>query len=94
MNLSVEHREAEHRFLLEVEGAKAELTYRMRGRTIVFDHTGVPPQLRHRGLANQLAQAGLAYARQQQLQVDPQCRFMAVYLKRHPEFCDLLQPAG
>jgi predicted GNAT family acetyltransferase len=87
----VAHQENKQRFVLNVDGSEAELTYRRQGRIIIFDHTGVPPLLRHRGLANRLAEAALNYAREQNLRVDPQCRFVAVYLKRHAEYRDLLK---
>ena len=76
--------------MLAVDAGEAELTYRRAGSEIVFDHTGVPPAAQHRGLANRLAEAALSYAREHKLQVVPQCRFMAVYIKRHPEHQDLL----
>jgi uncharacterized protein len=90
MGDEVDHQEKRQRFVLNVDGSEAELTYRRQDRTIIFDHTGVPPMLRHRGLANRLAEAALNYAREQKLKVHPQCRFMAVYLKRHAEYRDLL----
>jgi uncharacterized protein len=86
----VDHQQNKQRFVLKVGGSEAELTYRRQGRTIIFDHTGVPPPLRHRGLANRLAEAALNFAREQNLRVQPQCRFVAVYLKRHAEYQDLL----
>jgi len=67
------------------------LTYRLSGQTIIFDHTRVPEPLQHRGLANKLAEAALGYAREENLLVDPQCRFMAVYLERHRQWQDLLR---
>jgi predicted GNAT family acetyltransferase len=89
--IKIEHQDRKHRFVLEVEGAEAELTYQRSGDVIIFDHTEVPPALQHRGLANQLAEAALGYAREQNLQVDPQCRFMAVYIERHKQYQDLLR---
>jgi predicted GNAT family acetyltransferase len=87
----IEHQEDQHRFVLLVEGMESELTYKRHGDVIVFDHTEVPPQLQHRGLANHLAEAALGYARERNLQVDPQCRFMAVYIERHRQWQDLLR---
>jgi predicted GNAT family acetyltransferase len=87
----IEHQEAQQRFVLLAEGMECELTYKRFGDVIVFDHTGVPPQLQHRGLANDLAEAALGFAREWNLQVDPQCRFMAVYIERHRQWQDLLK---
>ncbi len=91
MAANVEHQPSRCRFVLAGEGGEAELTYRMNGDVVIFDHTGVPPNMQHKGLANLLAEAGLGYAREEKLKVDPQCRFMAVYIKRHPEHQDLLR---
>jgi predicted GNAT family acetyltransferase len=88
----VSHEEARHRFVLAVDGGEAELTYRRAGDRIVFDHTGVPPALQHQGLADRLAEVALAYAREHRLRVEPRCRFMEVYIKRHPEHQDLVAP--
>ena len=92
MAASVKHQETRNRFVLSVDGEEAELTYRMAGKTLVVNHTGVPPALQHRGLANQLAEAALTFAREQALLVEPRCRFMAVYFDRHPEHQDLRAP--
>ena len=85
MDEKVVHQEKQHRFVLAIDGEEAELTYRRMGHTLIVNHTGVPAALQHRGLANLLAEAALSYAREHKLTVDPQCRFMAVYLKRHPQ---------
>ncbi len=87
---NIEHQQEKRRFVLRVDGSEAELTYTQSGNTIVFDHTAVPEAIQHRGLANQLAEAALAYAIDQNLKVDPQCRFMEVYIQRHPEYQHLL----
>jgi predicted GNAT family acetyltransferase len=86
--IEIEHQEARQRFALIAE---AELTYKRKGQTIIFDHTGVPEHLQHRGLANQLAEAALGYVRELNLQVDPQCRFMEIYMQRHKQWQDLLE---
>lgn len=91
MHGTIEHRKDHCRFVLSLDGGEAELTYRVQGDTIVFDHTHVPPAMQHQGLANRLAEAALAFAREEHLRADPQCRFMAVYIKRHPEHHDLLK---
>lgn len=89
--IEIEHQDQKHRFVLEVDGVEAELTYQRKGEVIIFDHTAVPPAIQHRGLADRLAATALEYAREQNLQVDPQCRFMAVYIERHKQYQDLLR---
>ncbi len=57
---------------------------------VSFDHTHVPESLRGQGLAAILTQAALTTARQQGWRVIPQCSYVEAYLKKHPEFSDLL----
>ncbi|WP_275430632.1 GNAT family N-acetyltransferase [Klebsiella aerogenes] len=40
-------------------------------------------------MAARLVEAGLAWAREQQLKVVPACSYVAIYLQRHPEWRDL-----
>jgi predicted GNAT family acetyltransferase len=87
----IEHQQDKHRFILEVDSHKALLTYQLRGDTIIFDHTEVDPAIQHRGLADQLAEVALGFAREQNLQVQPDCRFMEVYIQRHKRWQDLLR---
>ena len=87
---NVVHDPAAGRFELSVEGRLCELVYHLAGGTIVFTHTGVPPELEGRGLGSLLVRAGLDYARAQGLKVVPLCPFVGAYLRRHPEYQDLV----
>jgi predicted GNAT family acetyltransferase len=84
---SVKNNEAAHRFELEAEGRE----YRRRNGTIVFTHTEVPLQLEGKGIGNALAKSALDYARSEGLRVVPRCRFIAAFIKRHPEYQDLVE---
>jgi predicted GNAT family acetyltransferase len=58
---------------------------------VVFTHTFVPPELRGRGLAEKLVRAGLDWTRAQGFRAVPQCSYVDAYIRRHPEYQDLLQ---
>ena len=88
---SVKNNEAAHRFELEAEGRTAVSEYRRRNGTIVFTHTEVPLQLEGKGIGNALAKSALDYARSEGLRVVPRCRFIAAFIKRHPEYQDLVE---
>jgi predicted GNAT family acetyltransferase len=88
--MQIKRNEAARRFETEVEGKIGVLEYRMAGHSIVFTHTGVPPEIEGRGIASTLTQAGLEYARAQQLKVVPQCPFVREYLVKHSEYGDLV----
>jgi uncharacterized protein len=63
--------------------------------TLVLHHTEVPPQLQGRGVAGDLVQGALAWAREHGLHVRPTCSYVAAYMRRHPETHDLLEvPPG
>jgi predicted GNAT family acetyltransferase len=87
----IEHQKDKHRFILGVDGHNALLTYQLHGDIIIFDHTEVDPAIQHRGIADQLAEAALGFAREQNLQVEPECRFIQVFIQRHKQYQDLLR---
>ena len=60
------------------------LAYRQRPGQIELMHTEVPQTQRGKGFAEKLVQFALDFAKQNQLEVIPTCRFVQAYLKRHP----------
>lgn len=91
--MDVKNNAARKRFEIEADGQTAFLEYAQRPGDIELIHTEVPPALEGRGIGSALAQAGLNYAREHALKVTPQCTFVQGYLKRHPEYNDLISPA-
>ncbi len=71
-------------------GRAAELTWRARGEARVANHTYVPPELRGRGIAQQLVEALVADARAEGFRIVPQCSYVDALFRRHPEWADLL----
>jgi len=90
-NSEVIHNPAERRFELTVDGHLAVLTYIMMDDIIIFTHTGVPPEIEGGNVGVKLAKTGLGYARQNGLGVRSKCWFVSKYLKRHPEYQDLMK---
>ena len=91
MTYDIRHNEAESQFETTVDGHLALAAYDLEEpNRIVFTHTEVPEALAGRGLAGEIAKFGLDHARQQKLTVVPQCAYVAAYIKRHPEYQDLL----
>jgi uncharacterized protein len=82
---SVKHNEAEGQFEIALERGIAFLQYQRSGETMRLIHTEVPEGQRGRGLGSQLARAALDYAHFNQLKVVPQCPFVRLYLRKHPE---------
>ena len=79
------------RFETHIEGLRCEADYVLHGRTLTCTHTGVPRALEGRGIAAQLVQALLDWARSEGLKVVPACSYVRVYMQRHPATQDLLK---
>ena len=90
-NIAVNHNPEENRFELTLDGHLAVLDYIMMGDIIIFTHTGVPPEIEGSNVGVKLAQTGLEYARENGLGVRSKCWFVSKYLKRHPEYQDLVR---
>lgn len=82
---------AEQEFELDLDGHRAVAAYQREGGTITFTHTHVPKPLEGRGVGSRLVRAALDASRDQGLKVVAQCPFVAAYIKRHPEYRDLLR---
>jgi predicted GNAT family acetyltransferase len=87
---TVSHNPAQHRFEVAIDGQLAVAEYKMPSPQVMrLTHTEVPEALEGRGIAGALAKAAMAHAREQQLKIDAQCRYMRAYMERHPETHDL-----
>src|ERR1019366_9426898 len=87
---AVRHDAAAQRFEIVLDDHGSELAYVLDGERVVFTHTFVPPELRGRGVAEQLARTALDWARQERKGVVPACSYVARFIERHPEYRDLL----
>ena len=90
MTLQINHDPAAGRFSTRLEGHEAELVYRRDPGRLLIDHTGVPEAIGGRGVAGELVRAALDYARVEGLRVVPRCSYSAEYIRRHPEYADLV----
>ena len=66
------------------------VTYRLRTGRITYIHTEVEPEFEGRGIGGLLAAAVLDDARARGLTVIPICPFISAWIKRHPEYSDLV----
>ena len=69
--------------------AIGRLTYQRRGNVLVADHTLVPPEIGGRGVAARLVDALVEGARKDGDLIVPQCSYVDVAFRRHPEWADL-----
>ena len=89
--LVVTHNIAANRFEAGAGADLAMCDYTLDGHRVVFTHTFVPPTLRGRGIAEQLARAALAWARAENKKVVPACSYIAAFIGRHREFQALVE---
>ena len=80
-------------FEVSLGGKKAILTFHERGGSLSLIHAEVPKEFRGKHIADALSAAALDYARRQGFTVKPYCPFVAGYLKRHPEYANLVDPS-
>lgn len=83
------------RFEIALDGGETAFAdYEIAGDSIVFPHTVTPKAYQGRGLASQLAEAALAYARDQGLKVRPHCGFFRAYIAKRPDLHDWCIPTN
>jgi predicted GNAT family acetyltransferase len=90
--LRIENNERAHRWQAQVGQFMVVAEYRRSAETIFFTSTRVPRELEGQGIASKLIKTALDAARAQHLAVVPICTFVAGYIRRHPEYQDLVHP--
>lgn len=73
------------RFLLEQDGATAQLVYDSEPGRLVLVHTEVPDALGGRGIGGRLVSAAVARADAEGLTIVPRCEFAQRWLRKHPD---------
>jgi predicted GNAT family acetyltransferase len=67
--------------------------YRRAPRTVDFTHTEVYPEFEGQGLGSKLAAGALDAVRAGGDRAVASCPFISTYIKRHPEYADLVTGA-
>ena len=65
--------------------------YRLSAETITFTHTQVDPEYEGQGAGSQLAREALDDSRARNLQIVVHCPFITAWIRRHPDYADLLR---
>jgi uncharacterized protein len=66
------------------------LQYRRRESATVLVHTEIDPAFEGHGLGATLVQGALDDIRARGERIVPRCPFVAAYIRRHPEYADLV----
>ena len=79
------------RFEIEERGEAAYLEFDTDSHGwMTMWHTEVPPAMRGRGVAAELAQTAFEYAKQNNLRVDVICPLAADFASKHPEYSSFI----
>lgn len=83
MEFIITHQPELQRFMSRVDDAEAVLEYRLLpDRGIDFTRTYVPEALRGQGIAEKLVRTGLAWAGEQEYEIQASCWYVTRFLKR------------
>jgi predicted GNAT family acetyltransferase len=78
------------RFELTEQGLTAFADYGVRGDRVVVPHVEAPVPLRGTGAAGRLMEGMLEIIRARGLKIVPLCPYAALWIRRHPEYADLV----
>jgi predicted GNAT family acetyltransferase len=67
-----------------------EIRYRTEPGLVVLVHTEVEPRAEGTGVGSQLVKRALDDIRARGLRVVPLCPFVTAYIRRHPDYADLV----
>jgi uncharacterized protein len=87
---AVRDNKAKSRFELDVEGGLAFANYNVTPEAVIITHTETPRALRGRGIASELVKGALELIRADGQKVVAGCGFVVDYLRKHPEYADLV----
>ena len=90
MDIEVKHDKEYERFVAEVEGHKAYLSYNIFDDKINFSSTFTPPELRGKGIAKIIVKYAFNYAKENNLKVIPSCSYVQAFVERNNNYKDLL----
>jgi hypothetical protein len=82
MDIVITHQPELHRFISRIDDAESILEYRLLpDNGIDFTRTFVPEVLRGQGIAEKLVRTGIAWAREQEYEMQASCWYVTRFLK-------------
>lgn len=79
-----------NRFEMDAGNDVAIVNYRLSPGVIMLTHTEVPEELEGQGLGSTIVRGVLHTVRARGLKVVPACGFVSAFIRKNPEFQDLL----
>lgn len=89
MKNHIQHNKNQLRFETTIEEMVSIIDYELIGKHISLTHVVVPKLLEGRGIASELTQAALDWARAENYRVIPVCPYVQAWIRKHPEYRDL-----
>ena len=94
IDVAVRDNMPEARYEALVDGELAGISqYDPRDGAVTFTHTVVLPDWEGKGVGSRLVRGALDDVRARGLAVVPACPYVAVWIRRHPEYADLVPEA-
>ena len=90
MEVKIKENTEKKRFEVEVENKIALIEYIRAEDKMYLTHTEVPTELEGKGIASSMAKQVLQHIKDENLKLVPLCPFIASYIKRHPEWKEIL----
>jgi len=92
MEVKIKENKEKKRFEVEVEveNKLALIEYIRAEDKMYLTHTEVPSELEGKGIASSMAKQVLQQIKDEDLKLVPLCPFIASYVKRHPEWKEIL----
>jgi predicted GNAT family acetyltransferase len=89
--IQISDNEKKQRFEMPVSDGLAVIVYRWQNGKLALMHTEVPPRAEGKGVASKLAKFAFEQAKRQQRKVLVYCPYISSYLRRHPEYNELVE---
>jgi uncharacterized protein len=87
MDFEVHRDDARGKYYAMIDGHEAHIRFAPAGdRTLDFQHTEVPREVRGRGVADALVRHALEDVRARGERITPTCPFVKAFLAKHPEY--------
>jgi len=90
MGQDIRDNRSRNRFEMDAGNDVAIVNYRLSPGVIMLTHTEVPEELEGQGLGSTIVRGVLQIVRTRGLKVVPACGFVSAFIRKNPEFQDLL----
>ena len=90
MDIEVKHDKKNKRFVAEIEGYEAYLSYNVFDDIIDLTYAYTPPEIRGKGIAKIVVEYALNYAKANNLKVIPTCSYVKAIVERNDTYKNLL----